>query len=236
MHTSPLAALRGPDFPRQHPHRAIPDGGSPGAPHSVWIAPPRAIRAPLAKGSELPVWAFQDAVAEYAPRGGAVAILHGPRAALVHDAVEPSSLAPAWVRNAERADLDTPDAGPLTLVVVLEDPAGNTDADAHQDAAFYREIHDELSPGAFALVHTHTTPTRNGLLDPGAGIVRAATQAGLGYVQHIVIVHTRLDAPTTTRYRPPAQAPAPPACRRVHSDLYAFQREMPDAEHQGDAR
>jgi hypothetical protein len=154
--------------------------------------------------------------------------------------VEPLGLAPAWVRGAELVDLPAPDTAPLALAVVLEDPAGRAEVGAHRDAGFYWELHDALAPGAFALIHTHTTPTRHGLLDPGAGIVRAATQAGLAYIQHIVIVHTHLDAPTTTRYRPPAQAPAPPACRRVHSDLYAFQRpgvdQMPDDGQRGDAR
>lgn len=226
MHnTAPVTALRAQGFRSQRAHRLLPDVGSPGAPHSVWVAPPRAVRAPLARGTELPVWAFEDAVAEFAPRGGAVLVLHGPAGRLRHEKVEPSSLAPDWLRAAELTDIPGTDIGPLALAVVLDDPASTTVADdAHHDPGFYQEIHNALVPGAFALVHTHTTPTEAGLHDPAAGIVRAAGRAGLAYMQHVVIVHTRLGAATSVRYRPPTQAPTPPACRRVHSDLYAFQR------------
>jgi SAM-dependent methyltransferase len=214
-------------------HRSLPDAGSPGAPHSVWIAPPRAIKSPLASGTELPLWAFEAACGEYAPHGGAIAVMAGPAAFLATGHLAPLALAPGWLHAAEEVELPAPDVEPVALAVVLDDPPDELGVETcqradwyHQRAArFYREVHDALAPGGIALVHTHTLPTDHGLHDPAAVIIRAAQAAGLGYLQHVVIVHTRLDAPTTPRYRAPAQQPVSPVCRRVHSDLYVLAKE-----------
>lgn len=210
-------------------HRALPDAGSPGAPHSVWIAPPYAIKSPVAENTEMPVWAFEAACAEYAPRGGAVAVMAGPTAPFDAE-VLPAGLAPAWLHAAEEVELPAPRTEPVALAVVLDDPPDYPDLIGRDREAwhrgrvaqFYRDVHAALAPGGIALVHSHTTPTGAGLFDPAATTIRAAQAAGFGYLQHVVIVHTRLDVPTTPRYRKPEQSPVPPVCRRAHSDLYAF--------------
>jgi len=191
----------------------------------VWIAPPRAVKTPIADGTELPVWALEAACAEYAPEGGTLAVLHGPAACATRETVEPASLAPDWLHAAEEVELPLDPSTPLALAVVLEDPDSHTDQARHHDPGFYRHLRAALTPGGIVLVHTHTAHGPDGLIDPAAGILRAAQGAGFGYLQHIVIVHTRLDAATTPRYRIPDQEPVPPVCRRVHSDLYALSTE-----------
>jgi hypothetical protein len=214
---------------RHGARRALPDAGSPGAPHSVWIAPPHAIKSPVAENTELPVWAFEAACREYAPHGGAVAVMTGPTAPFDAE-VAPTGLAPGWLQSAGEVELPDPRTGPVALAVVLDDPPDYPDLIGreveawHRDRVreFYRDLHAALAPGGIALVHTHTQPTAAGLFDPAASIIRAAQAAGLGYLQHVVIVHTRLDVATTPRYRTPDQSPVPPVCRRAHSDLYAL--------------
>ena len=202
--------------------RHLPDAGSPGAPHSVWIAPARAVKTPIAAGTELPIWAFEAACHQYAPHGGPAAVLHGPGSLADHDKVEPAQLAPTWLRAAEEVAIPLTEIEPLALAVVLDDPAEHSATETHHDPDYYRGLYETLAPGAVALVHTHTAPGPDGLVDPAAAILAAAGSAGFSYLQHVVIVHTRLDAPTTTRYRAADQAPVPPACRRVHSDLYVL--------------
>ena len=231
MNAIAISALLGQGACRTaEPHREqLPDAGSPGAPHSVWIAPHRAIKSPVAENTELPTWAFDAACREYAPHGGAIAVLAGPTAPYDAGPV-PAELAPNWLRTAEQVDLPAPGTPPVALALVLDDPPpypdliGRDREGWHRDRvdAFYRDLAAALGPGGIALVHTHTEPTATGLFDPAASTIRAAQAAGLGYLQHVVIVHTRLDAPTTPRYRAPEQSPVPPVCRRVHSDLYAF--------------
>jgi hypothetical protein len=229
MHAT-MPALFHPSPPSASTSRR-PDVGSPGAPHSVWLAPPRAIKTPVALECELPVWAFEAACSEYAARGGAVAVMNGPTAAF-DASLAPTSLAPTWLHAAEELDLPTHDAEPAALAVVLDEPPAYPDLIErdrngwHRERTwrFYRALRASLAPGGIALIHTHTAPTAHGLFDPAATTLREAEGAGLRYLQRIVIVHTRLDAPTTSRYRPPAQQPAPPACRRVHSDLYVLRK------------
>jgi len=231
MHTQTTTALLHAGA-RPAPRRGLPDAGSPGAPHSVWIAPPHAIKTPVAENTELPVWAFEAACHEYAPHGGAVAVMTGPAAPLDAGPV-PDPLAPGWLHIAEEVELPAPGAEPVALAVVLDDPPAYPDLIGrdregwHRDLVerFYRDVYAALAPGGVALVHSHTAPTAHGLYDPAAATVRAAQAAGFGYLQHIVIVHTRLDAPTTARYRTPEQSPVPPVCRRVHSDLYVLAKE-----------
>ena len=234
MQTTPTTALL--NSGGRPSARALPDAGSPGAPHSVWIAPPHAIKSPVAENTELPVWAFEAACHEYAPHGGAVAVMTGPTAPFDAEP-HPAELAPGWLLSAEEVDLPAASAEPFALAFVLDDPPDypdliGRDREAwHRDRVhgFYRDLHAALAPGGIALIHTHTAPTARGLYDPADTAIRAAQAAGFGYLQHVVVVHTRLDAPTTPRYRAANQAPVPPVCRRVHSDLYAFAR-------QGDSR
>ena len=231
MHNTTTNALLHPDT-RPPAGRALPDAGSPGAPHSVWIAPPHAIKTPIADGTELPIWAFEAACHEYTPRGGAIAVIAGPTAPF--DAtLNPTGLAPAWLQDAEQVELPAPGAEPVALAVVLDDPPPYPDmierdrSPWHRErvARFYHDLRVMLAPGGIALVHTHTQPTARGLFDPAATTLRAAQAAGLGYLQHVVLVHNRLDAPTSARYRAPGQKPVPPACRRAHSDLYVIIKE-----------
>jgi hypothetical protein len=228
MNTNAVIALRGrasSESCRTH----LPDAGSPGAPHSVWIAPPGAIKTPVAENTELPVWAFEAACAEYAPYGGAFAVLPGPTAPYDAEPL-PTDLAPGWLHAAEQVELPSPGVEVLALAVVLDDPPpypdliGRDREGWHRElvSRFYRGVHAALAPGGIAIVHTHTAPTASGLYDPAATTIREAQRAGLGYLQHVVIVHTRLDVPTTPRYRAPAQEPVPPLCRRAHSDLYVL--------------
>ena len=102
-------------------HHALPDAGSPGAPHSVWIAPPHAIKSPVAEATELPVWAFEAACREYAPHGGAVAVMAGPTAPFDAE-VAPSGLAPDWLQSAHEVELPATRTAPVALAIVLDDP------------------------------------------------------------------------------------------------------------------
>jgi len=207
-----------------HERNLIATHGSPGVPHTVWLAPKNAIKSPIAAGTSLPVWALNRACAQFAPTGGQAAVLFGPGPARTDQAPEPGALAPGWLQSAEHTDLfDAQAASALTLAVVLADPAPY-EADPHDAlaAGFYRQIATALRPGGVLLVHTHPHHAASGLLDPAAATIRAARAAGLLYAQHLVLVHHRLDARTGARFAQPRQLPVAPIHRRAHTDLYAF--------------
>lgn len=206
-----------------HERNLIATHGSPGVPHTVWLAPKGAIKSPIAPGTSLPVWALERACAQFAPTGGHAAVLFGPGPARTDQTPQPGALAPGWLHGAEHTDLSDPQAPALTLALVLADPAPY-EADAHDAlaAGFYRQIAAALRPGGVLLVHTHPHHTAAGLLDPAAALIRAARAAGLAYTQHLVLVHHRLDAHTAARFAQPRQRPVAPVHRRAHSDLYAF--------------
>jgi hypothetical protein len=218
-----------------HPHTALaahgphtttaranlPQDGT-GVPHTVWLAPPRALRTPVTTQTSFPLWALDRAVAEYAHPGATILLAPGPATDPDHT-MHPSPLAPGWLRTAESVQLpgEMP-AASVDLALVLDDPPEHGERTAHHAPDFYRTLHDALRPRGILLIHTHTHHTSTGLHDPAALILPAAYTAGFGYLQHLVLVHQRLDTPTTARYKPPAQWPAPPACRRIHTDLYAL--------------
>ena len=94
-------------------------------------------------------------------------------------------------------------------------------------AAYFRALSEGVRPGGVVLIHTHQATDHAGMLDPSGPYIQAARRAGLGYLQHHVIVHTRLLAePLSARdgaeRNPPRHARIRPRHRRVHSDLLAF--------------
>lgn len=207
-----------------HERNLIATHGSPGVPHTVWLAPRNAIKSPIATGTSLPVWALERACAQFAPAGGAAAVLFGPGPAHTDQAPQPGALAPGWLQGAEHTDLSDEQQSPaLTLAVVLADPAPyEADPSDTLAAGFYRQLAAALRPGGVLLVHTHPHHTAAGLLDPAAALIRAARAAGLAYTQHLVLVHHRLDARTSARFAQPRHLPVAPVHRRAHTDLYAF--------------
>ncbi|MBS2967009.1 hypothetical protein KGA66_28505 [Actinocrinis puniceicyclus] len=207
----------------------IPTHGSPGVPHTVWLAPHGCTKSPIAAETSLPLWALERACAQFAPRGGNAAVLFGPGPAHTDQLPEPTRLAPDWLRAAEHTDLDEirPPARTLTLTLalVLADPTPHEpDPDPRCAETFYRSLAAALRRDGIVLVHTHPHHTTTGLTDPAAAHIRAARAAGLLYTQHLVLVHHRLDTPTAARIRRPWLRPAAPVHRRVHTDLYAFTR------------
>jgi hypothetical protein len=223
-HATALAA----SSPKQRARRTAGPHDGTGVPHTVWLAPPHALRTALSDTTALPLWAFERATTEYAHPGATVLLLAGP-ATDTAQAPAPAALAPGWLHTAETVDLpgDLPPAS-IDLAVVLDDPPAHAEPTTHAAPGYYRTLHTALHPRGVLLIHTHTRHTSRGLHDPAALILPATYTAGFGYLQHLVLVHHRLDAPTSRRYKPPAQRPVPPRCRRIHTDLYALTPRQAD--------
>lgn len=193
-------------------------------PHTVWLAAPRALRTPVTTQTSFPRWALDRAMAEYAPPGATVLLTAGPATDPDH-IVYPRALTPGWPHYAESAPAPGQiAAASVDLALVLDDPPEHGERTAHHAPGFYQALHTALRPRGVLLVHTHTRHTTGGLHDPAALILPAAHTAGFGYLQHLILVHQRLDTPTPTRPRcaESASGPAPPVCRRIHTDLYAL--------------
>lgn len=204
-------------------HRRVPTGGSRGVPHSVWLAPRPAVKAPVARETSLPVWALERALAQYAPHGGYALVLHGPGPARTDTAPTPGALAPDWLRAGEHTDLADTRGPAARLILVLADPLPHEpDPAPHTAVAFYRDLRARLHPGGVLLVHTHPHHTAAGLHDPAGAAIRAARTAGLAYTQHTVLVHHPLTTRTSPRFTHPRQRPATPVHRRTHTDLYTL--------------
>jgi len=198
----------------------IPTHGSPGVPHSVWLPPRDAVRAPAVAGSALPVWALERACAQFAPSGGPAAVLHPPGPGHAERTARATDAAPAWLAAAPAVDLADTGRARLALALVLADPTPGTRAASELLPGFFAEIRAALRPGALLLVHTHPAHTKDGMHDPAGELLRAARTAGLAYLQHLVLVHHPLTA--VAPHRAHRLAPGGPAHRRVHSDLYAL--------------
>ena len=198
----------------------IPTHGSPGVPHSVWLPPRDAVRAPAVAGSALPVWALERACAQFAPTGGTAAVLHPPGPGHTERTARATDAAPAWLATAPAADLADTGRARLALALVLADPAPGPLAATELLPGFFAEIRAALRPRAVLLIHTHPAHTKDGMHDPAGELLPAARTAGLAYLQHLVLVHHPLNAVTPHRARP--TAPHSPVHRRVHTDLYAL--------------
>jgi hypothetical protein len=199
----------------------VPTHGSPGVPHSVWLPPRRAERAPAVAGSALPVWALERACAQFAPTGGPAAVLRPPGPGHAEPAAQPTDAAPAWLAAAQQVELADAGRARLALALVLADPEPGALAATEVLPGFFAEIRAALRPGALLLIHTHPTHTKNAMHDPAGDLLPAARAAGFAYLQHLVLVHHPLTAPAIPR-RIRHTAPGHPAHRRVHSDLYAL--------------
>ncbi|WP_051451334.1 hypothetical protein [Actinospica robiniae] len=211
-----------------NPGHFVPDGGSPGISHSVWLPPAGGPGAPVIDESELPAWALMRIAAQFLPNGGALGISHGPGPGRTGLDVTPTVWAPEWMNDATVFHGAEPIRG-LDAALVIADPLDHEPApDLDTAVPFFRELRRAAGPGGVVLVHTHQATGLDGMLDPTGPYVRAARYAGLGYLQHHVIVHTRLlTEPLSARDH--ADRPAPrhakirPRHRRVHSDLIALQ-------------
>lgn len=199
----------------------IPTHGSPGVPHSVWLPPRRAVRAPAVAGSALPVWALERACAQFAPTGGPAAVLRPPGPGHAERTARATDAAPAWLAAAPALDLADAGRARLALALVLADPTPDAPAATELLPGFFAEIRAALRPGAVLLIHTHPAHTKDGMHDPAGELLRAARTAGFAYLQHLVLVHHRLPAPAEM-HRIRHTAPRSPAHHRVHSDLYAL--------------
>lgn len=210
-----------------NPGRLVPDGGSPGISHTVWLPPAAAIKAPAVNESELPCWAMARIAAQFLPGGGRLGVCHGPGPGREGLDVSALPLAPDWMNTAELHRGASALTG-LDAALVVADPLDHEPPIASNVAVpFFRTLRQVVTPGGVVLVHTHQATTRDGMLDPSGSLVKTAGLAGLRYLQHHVIVHTRLlSAPLSPRdsveRRPPRHARIQPRHRRVHSDLFVL--------------
>ncbi|WP_051451482.1 hypothetical protein [Actinospica robiniae] len=177
--------------------------------------------------SELPVWALTRITAQFLPDGGELGLCHGPGPGRTGLDVTPTDWAPEWM-NAAQLYHGAERIFGLDAALVIADPL-DYEPTAALDVAvpFFRVLREAVRPGGVVLVHTHQATDLDGLPDPTGSYVRHARHAGLGYLQHHVIVHTRLLAePLSARdhapRNPPRHAKAQPRHRRVHSDLLVF--------------
>lgn len=210
-----------------NPSHLVPDGGSPGIGHSVWLPRAGGPAAAVVTESELPTWALCRIAAQFLPGGGQLGIVHGPGPGRTGLDVTATGWAPDWINDAEPYGITEPVRG-LDAALVIADPVDYEPPAARDTAvAFFRALREALAPDGLVLVHTHQATDTAGMLDPTGPYVRCAAAAGLGYLQHFVIVHTRLLAEPLSA-RDHAERPAPrharirPRHRRVHSDLLAF--------------
>lgn len=139
----------------------------------------------------------------------------------------PSTLAPTWLAGAELyRPTDQPPT--LDLALVIADPCDFEPAPTLEvTRPFWRTLGEAVRPGGLVLVHTHQHHDQAGLIDPAGALVRDASRAGLGYLQHIVLVHSRLmseplgAADPVARHAPTIGAHRP-IHRQAHTDLLAF--------------
>ena len=210
-----------------NPGHFVPDGGSPGIGHSVWLPPAGGPAAPAIDESELPTWALMRIAAQFLPDGGELGISHGPGPARTGLDVTLTDWAPEWMNHATVFHSAEPVHG-LDAALVIADPLEYEPAATPEvAAAYFRALSEGVRPGGVVLIHTHQATDHAGMLDPSGPYIQAARRAGLGYLQHHVIVHTRLLAePLSARdgaeRNPPRHARIRPRHRRVHSDLLAF--------------
>lgn len=203
------------------------DGGSPQIAHSVWMAPAGAVHAPAFAECELPAWALERIAAQFAPNGARFGVCHGPGPARTGLDPTPTAWAPEWLSGAELyGSNETPPT--LDLALVIADPC-EFEPEVTWDIAgpFWRTFGQAVRPGGLLLVHTHQHHDRAGLIDPAGRLVADATRAGLGYLQHHVLIHTRLlGEPLGAADPAPRHAPEiggrRPVHRRVHTDFLAF--------------
>ncbi|MBR7839105.1 hypothetical protein KDL01_37915 [Actinospica durhamensis] len=211
-----------------NPGHFVLDGGSPGIGHSVWLPPAGGPAAPAVGESELPTWALMRIAAQFLPDGGELGVVHGPGPARTALDVIPTDWAPEWMNHSTLVHGAEPVRG-LDAALVIADPLEyEPPATPEVAAAYFRALSGGVRPGGVVLVHTHQATDQAGMLDPSGPYIQAARHAGLGYLQHFVIVHTRLLAePLSARdhaeRNPPRHAKTQPRHRRVHSDLLAFQ-------------
>lgn len=207
-----------------NPGHLVPDGGSRGISHTVWLPPAAGIKAGAVNESELPCWAMARIAAQFLPSGGRLGVCHGPGPGRVGLDVSASPWAPEWM-NAAELHRDASALTSLDATLVVADPLDYEPVPTADVAVpFFRTLRQVVKPGGIVLVHTHQATTREGMLDPSGSLVKTAEIAGLCYLQHHVIVHTRLlSAPLSARdgaeRRPPRHARIQPRHRRVHSDL-----------------
>ncbi|WP_034268016.1 hypothetical protein [Actinospica robiniae] len=210
-----------------NPGHFVPEGGSPGISHSVWLPPAGGPGASVVDESELPTWALVRIAAQFLPNGGNLGISHGPGPSRVDLDVIPTDWAPEWMNNGQIHHGAEPIPG-LDAALVIADPLEyEPTAVTEAAAAYFRVLREAVRPGGVVLVHTHQAINQAGMLDPAGPYVQQARHAGLGYLQHFVIVHTRLlTEPLSARdgaeRNPPRHAKIQPRHRRVHSDLLAF--------------
>lgn len=211
----------------EHAGHLVADGGSPGVGHSVWLAAAGAVSAPAFVESELPVWALERIAVQFAAAGARFGVCHGPGPARTGLAPVPGVLAPGWLAGAELYR-PTGQVPTLDLALVLADPCAFEPAPTLEvTRPFWRTLREAVRPGGLVLVHTHQGHDKAGLVDPVGALVRDASRAGLGYLQHLVLVHTRLMGQSLAAADPvvrraPAVGPHRPVHRRVHTDLLAF--------------
>jgi hypothetical protein len=212
---------------RVNPGHLVPDGGSPGISHSVWLPPAGGPAAPAVNESELPTWALVRIAAQFLPNGGELGISHGPAPARTGLDVIATDWAPEWM-NAGQLYRGAERIRGLDAALVIADPL-DYEPPATLDIAvpYFQALREAVGPDGLVLVHTHQATDQAGMLDPAGPYVRQAALAGLGYLQHFVIVHTRLlTEPLSARdgaeRGTPRHAKIRPRHRRVHSDLLAF--------------
>ena len=214
-----------PGTPR--PGRVVPDAGSVGVAHSVWLDPADR-RRPAFRESGFPLWALERAAAQFAPGGGGFGVCHGPGPGRTGLVPVPGLWAPDWTVGGELFAADAVQLPALDVALVLAEPCAY-EPSAAPDVAdpFWCALAGALRPGAVVLVHTHQHHDLSGMGDPAGALAADAARAGLGLLQHHVLVHGPLIAEPLGRADPaerraPWTGPGTAVHRRVHSDLLAL--------------
>ncbi|WP_034267170.1 hypothetical protein [Actinospica robiniae] len=212
--------------PTAHREALVPDGGSPGVSHSVWLPPASGPSAPAFSETTLPAWTLARIGAQFLTQGVRLGVCHGPGPARTGLEPAPTAYAPDWFAWFERFG---PDEAPPSVDVALV----LADAIEHEPpiergtvSKFWRALRQSVGPGGLVLAHTRQIHNLDGMHDPCGHLVTQA-HAGLSYIQHHVLVHTRLlreplSAADPAERHPPRCAGTEPAHRQVHSDLLAF--------------
>lgn len=135
------------------------------------------------------------------------------------NACQPETPHSSPTRDHDAAAASPPEHGqtpPASVELILTDLAPH-EADCDTVDSLAATAAGLLAPGGLLVVLTHTTQTGGGLQDPSRLVVTAGHQAGLRYLQHLVLLlrpiqHGQLHPLPASPHEPPARHP------RAHAD------------------
>jgi hypothetical protein len=203
--------------PEPGPGTARPAG--PGVPLSVWAGLPAPDCAPPGQSCGPVTTAVAARVTGSFSRPGdlVVAVDGSPAAAEAAACAGRLVLSLAPGGPARLLAAGGPGAGTAALVIV-----GCPGPEPDGGGLLYAACERVLRPGGVLAV---ITPGPGGDGPPGdldGQVVAAARAAGLGYAQHVVLVHAAVDGDRLDPAGPASGTASPPGGTRVHSDLLVF--------------